>query len=173
AQTPLTAELPRHELARGSEVLGVLPRALAAGASGLGALVVVAGALWSAVRERGARRGHLVAANLLIALGTVVTGASGLLNSVLDEMDGFAVTLLVGITLIFAGFLVATAGSGRRLPGHDQELDQPGAEDDGQQDGQSDRRPPPHGASSVTGSPVWSRSSSAADRRSSATDTKP
>jgi uncharacterized membrane protein HdeD (DUF308 family) len=28
---------------------------------------------------------------------------------VLDEMEAFAVTLVVGITLIFAGFLVATA----------------------------------------------------------------
>ncbi|MEO6121824.1 MAG: hypothetical protein ABIW46_00555 [Acidimicrobiales bacterium] len=113
---PFTDALPRHELARGSEVFGPLPRILAATASGLGAGVVVAGALWSAVRARGTGRGRLVSGNVLIAVGTVVTGASGLLNSVLDEMDGFAVTLLAGITVIFAGFLLATAGGRRPSP---------------------------------------------------------
>ncbi|MCA1692898.1 MAG: hypothetical protein LC733_12135, partial [Actinobacteria bacterium] len=43
----------------------------------------------------------------LIALGTLVLGTGGLFNSVLDEMEAFAVTLVVGITLIFAGFLLA------------------------------------------------------------------
>jgi hypothetical protein len=50
-----------------------------------------------------------VGANLLIAAGTLVLGAGGLFNSVLDAMTAFAVTLLVGITLLFAGFLLATA----------------------------------------------------------------
>lgn len=108
AMAPFTGPVPREELARGSEVFGPLPRVLAASASGVGAVVVLAGALWSMARVR---TGRVVAANLLIALGTLVTGASGLLNSVLDEMTGFAVTLVAGITLIFAGFLVATAAS--------------------------------------------------------------
>jgi hypothetical protein len=112
AVAPFTADLPRNELARGSEVFGALPRVLAASASGLGAVVVVGGAVWSAARVRRAR---VVVANALIALGTLVTGASGLLNSVLDEMTGFAVALVVGITVLFAGFLVATTG-GRRGP---------------------------------------------------------
>ncbi len=47
---------------------------------------------------------------MLIAAGTLVLGAGGLFNSVLDEMEAFAVTLLVGIALLFAGFLVATGG---------------------------------------------------------------
>lgn len=113
AVAPFTAELPRDELARGSEVFAAIPRVLAAVASGAGACVVVGGALWSAVRAKGAQRPRVVAANVLIATGTLVTGASGLLNSVLDEMDGFAVTLLVGITVIFAGFLLATSAEGR------------------------------------------------------------
>jgi hypothetical protein len=50
-----------------------------------------------------------VVGNLLIAAGTAILSASGLLNSVLGEMDAFAVTLTVGITVLFAGFLVATA----------------------------------------------------------------
>lgn len=113
AVAPFTAPLPRGELARGSEVFGPLPRVLAATASGIGALVVIAGAVWSAARVRTAR---LVLANSLIAIGTVVTGASGLLNSVLDEMTGFAVTLVAGISLIFAGFLMATALPRPRRP---------------------------------------------------------
>jgi hypothetical protein len=83
-------------------VFGVLPRVLAAVASGGGATVIVAGAVWSIARRRG------VVANLLIAIGTLVLGGSGLLNSVLGAMTAFAVALMVGIALIFAGYLVAT-----------------------------------------------------------------
>ncbi|MBW3614348.1 MAG: hypothetical protein KY439_03445 [Actinobacteria bacterium] len=106
--SPLTGPIPRDELVRGSQVFGPAPRILAAVASGLGALTIFAGAVWSAWRHR---RGRLVAANALIALGTLVLSASGLLNSVLGEMDAFAVTLVAGITVIFAGFLLATAGA--------------------------------------------------------------
>lgn len=103
--SPLTAPLPRHELARGSEVFGAGPRIFAAVASAGGALVIFVGALLSAIRFR---RGRMLWANVLIAAGTGVLSASGLLNSVLDEMTGFAVTLVAGISVIFAGFLVAT-----------------------------------------------------------------
>lgn len=119
AVAPFTAELPRDELARGSEVFGPLPRVLAASASGVGALVVIGGAVWSAARVR---RRRVVVANGLIALGTLVTGASGLLNSVMDEMDGFAVALVAGITILFAGFLVATTGPGRPAPAEGRAL---------------------------------------------------
>jgi hypothetical protein len=108
---PLTGPIPRHALPRGSEVFGPLPRVLAATASGAGALVVIGGAVWSAWRLR---RGRMLWANLLIAVGTSVTGASGLLNSVLGQMNAFAVTLLVGITVIFGGFLVAAGGGQRK-----------------------------------------------------------
>jgi hypothetical protein len=101
---PFTHALPAHRLVQGSAVFGVLPRLLAGVASGAGAMVVLGGAVWSAVRVRRAR---LVLSNVLIAAGTLILGASGLLNSVLDAMTGFAVTLLVGITVLFAGFLVA------------------------------------------------------------------
>ena len=103
---PLRAPIPRGRLPRGSEVYGPLPRVLAAVASGAGALVVVAGAGWSVWRGR---RGPAVWSNGLIAVGTLITGASGLLNSVADAMTAFAVTLVVGISVIFAGFVVAMA----------------------------------------------------------------
>jgi hypothetical protein len=86
-----------------------MPRILAAAGSGVAALVIVAGAIWSAVRlarRRSTRR--LALANTLIALGTVILGAGGILNSVLNEMDGFAVSLVAGITVIFAGFLLTS-----------------------------------------------------------------
>lgn len=105
---PLRAPVPVDQLPRGQDVFGVLPRVLAAVASGGGALVVIGGAVWSAWRLR---RGPLLVANLLIAAGTLVLSAGGLLNSVLEEMEAFAVTLVAGITVLFAGFLVAT---GRR-----------------------------------------------------------
>ncbi|MEY2447589.1 MAG: hypothetical protein QOH79_1065, partial [Acidimicrobiaceae bacterium] len=52
---------------------------------------------------------RLAFANGLIAVGTVILGAGGILNSVLNEMDGFAVSLVAGITVIFAGFLLTSA----------------------------------------------------------------
>lgn len=106
---PFTHPLPAHRLAQGSQVFGILPRVLAAVASAGGAIVVVAGAAWSALRSRAART---VAGSSLIALGTLVTGASGLLNSAADQMTAFAVTLTVGIAVIFSGFLVSAAPVG-------------------------------------------------------------
>ncbi len=72
----------------------------------------MAGALWSAwrVRRDGAPR-RLLWSNGLIALGTLVLGASGTLNSLFGAMTAFAVCLLAGIVVLFAGFLLATAGS--------------------------------------------------------------
>jgi hypothetical protein len=110
---PLRAPVPVDQLPRGQEVFGVLPRVLAAVASGGGALVVLGGAAWSAWRYR---RGPMLVANVLIAAGTLVLSAGGLLNSVLDEMEAFALTLVAGVTMLFAGFLVATASTRRQPP---------------------------------------------------------
>jgi hypothetical protein len=111
---PFRAPLPHDQLAQASDVFGPLPRIFAGVASGGGALVVVGGAWWSVWRIRRAGAGlaasrRLVISNSLIAVGTLITGASGILNSVLNQMTGFAVALAVGIAVIFAGFLVATA----------------------------------------------------------------
>jgi hypothetical protein len=106
---PLTGAIPADRLPQGSEVFGPLPRVLAAVGSAVPATVIVAGALWSAVRlARRASTRRLALANALIAAGTVVLGAGGVLNSVMDEMDGFAVSLVAGIVLLFAGFLLTT-----------------------------------------------------------------
>ena len=103
-------------LPQGSDVFDVLPRVLAAVASAGGALVVLGGAVWSAWKLRGTarlRRGRRMWANVVIAAGTLVLGASGLLNSVLGEMEAFAVTLAVGVTILYAGFLLAVTPARR------------------------------------------------------------
>lgn len=102
AITPVGTITPT-ELPQGSDVLGVLPRVLAAASSAGGALTVFVVAVWSIVRRR------RVVGNALIALGTAVLSASGLLNSVLGEMDAFAVTLTAGVIVLFAGFLASEA----------------------------------------------------------------
>lgn len=107
---PFTGPIPRHTLVQGSAVFGVLPRVLAGVASAGGAIVILGGAVWSIVRRRG------VLSNGLIAAGTLILGASGVFNSVFDAMSAFAVALLVGITVIFAGFLAATVATRPATP---------------------------------------------------------
>lgn len=114
---PFTHRLPRDQLAQGSHVFGPLPRVLAAAGSGGGAMVIFGGAAWSAWRWWRAGRSpatvvdaqRVAVSNLLIALGTLILAASGLLNSVVGAMTGFSLTLVAGITVVFAGFLVASA----------------------------------------------------------------
>jgi hypothetical protein len=104
---PMHGTIDPDKLPQGSDVFGALPRVLAAAGSGIAATVIVAGAVWSAVRlARRASTRRLALANGLIAAGTIVLGAGGVLNSVLDEMEGFAVSLVAGIVLLFAGFLL-------------------------------------------------------------------
>ena len=108
---PIEPSFAPNVLPQGSDVFGAGPRVAAAVASSVGALVVILGSLWSMVRlfRSSAPRARTGAVgNGLIVLGVLVLSVGGLLNSVFDEMTGFAVSLLVGISLIFAGALVAT-----------------------------------------------------------------
>ena len=126
--TPLVGVISPGVLPQGSQVFGPGPRIAAGLGSGIAALVIIAGAVWSAVRLLlGQRRssaatpsalpaGRLAAANLLIAAGTLVLSAGGLLNSVVDEMNAFAISLVVGIAVIFAGFLLTMNGTPTRPP---------------------------------------------------------
>lgn len=117
---PLKAPISGTDLPTGSEVFGALPRILAAVGSGGAALIVLGGAvlsLWRVLQGQERSRGRGVAAhpkrlalgNGLIAAGTLVLGASGTLNGRLGASTAFAITLTVGITILFAGFLVATS----------------------------------------------------------------
>lgn len=86
---------------------GSLPRILAGIGSGLGSIVLIAGALWSAwVFFRRRHQGRRALANAIIAVGVFIaaaggtvafTGASGVLE----------LTNLVGVSVMFVGFLLA------------------------------------------------------------------
>jgi len=104
------------------ELFGVGPRLFAALGSAIPALVIIVGALWSALRimqhrvpaaTTSARRAaihpkQLAAGNLLIALGAIVLSASGTIAGRLGKDRAFAITLLVGVSILFAGFIVAS-----------------------------------------------------------------
>ncbi len=116
--------LDPDELPKGSELFGVAPRVFAAVGSGVAALVIFAGAIWSLWRVLRRRQpsvgthqriivapGRNAGGNALIALGTIVLSLSGTLAGRLGESRAFIVTLLVGVVFLFAGFLVASVRS--------------------------------------------------------------
>lgn len=119
---PIRGQITPDGIPTGSDHFSALPRILAAVGSSIPALVIFGGALWSAWRIiRGAnpamtsaavRHVHsaqkLAGGNILIALGTVILSMSGTFSGRLGEDRAFAVTLLVGIVVLFAGFLVAS-----------------------------------------------------------------
>ena len=86
---------------------GSLPRILAAIGSGVGSLVLIGGALWSAfVFMRRRQNGRRALANVIIAVGVIIVAAGGTVtftgaNGVLET------TNLVGLCVMFAGFLLA------------------------------------------------------------------
>jgi hypothetical protein len=118
---PMHGTIAGRRLPEGRSVFGVFPRVLAAVGSGAGALVVFGGAGWSAWRY--ARRGRedragrrMAAGNALIALGTLVLSAGGLLEGIVGHDEAFAASLATGIAVIYAGFLVTAARAARPSP---------------------------------------------------------
>jgi len=104
-----------EEIPVGKEVFDAFPRALAAAGSGVGAVVIVVGAVWSVRRFLADRRNpeaaRLAVASALIALGTLVLSGGGLVQGVVGHDEAFTLTLATGISVIYGGFLVA---EGRR-----------------------------------------------------------
>lgn len=113
--------LVANELPKGRDLFGVAPRVFAAVGSGVAALVIFVGATWSLWRilrrsspAAGGQERIIVdprraaGGNALIAFGTIVLSLSGSLAGRLGESRAFIVTLLVGVTILFAGFLVAS-----------------------------------------------------------------
>src|SRR5436190_16783596 len=95
----------------GKDHLDALPRILAASGSGLGALVVFAGAVWSAVRfarGRAPGSGGLASGNALIALGTLILSSGGLLQGTLGHDESFVISLAAGIARIYSGVVVSS-----------------------------------------------------------------
>jgi hypothetical protein len=112
---PLRAGVPADRLPKGDEVFHAWPRVFAAVGSGGGALVLVVGTGLGIVRIARSGRARTpagrrrIAGLALLALGTLVLGMSGVLNSVFGAMSAFAVTLMVGVTILFAGFLLSSS----------------------------------------------------------------
>ena len=124
-----TSDLSGVELPKGSDLFGVAPRVFAAVGSGVAAIVIIGGAVWSIVRMLRGRNPatsgihrqiidvrRSASGNALIAIGTLVLSASGTFAGRMGADRAFAITLLAGIVVLFAGFLVASsrpAGSQR------------------------------------------------------------
>lgn len=127
--SPTRISVRGNDLPQGSEIFGVAPRIMAAVGSGVPALVIIVGALWSAYRVArsrvpafgvGAQRTvslpkRLALGNVLIAVGTLVLSASGTIAGRLGKDRAFAITLLIGVSILFAGFLVASSGTTRHI----------------------------------------------------------
>jgi hypothetical protein len=115
---PIDGPIHGNAIPVGSDVFGVFPRVLAAVGSGVGAIVIIAGALWSAWRFARSRttpgNGRRAAANLLIALGTLVLSSGGLIQGFAGKDEAFVISLASGIAVIYAGFLVAAGASAAR-----------------------------------------------------------
>ncbi len=97
----------------GKDHFGAFPRVLAGVGSGLGAIVVFTGAVYSAVqfaRRRTPGTGALASGNGLIALGTLILSSGGLLQGIIGADTAFTISLALGITVIYAGFVVASGG---------------------------------------------------------------
>ncbi|MGQ0742889.1 MAG: hypothetical protein ACT4OS_00825 [Acidimicrobiales bacterium] len=183
---PLRAPVPPDRLAQGSEVFGALPRILAAVASTGGSILVLGVAVASAAGWRGARSGSpRVVANLLVVAATAVLGAGGLANSVVGEMEAFALSLVVGVALLFGAFLAGSSdrngpvsqATRAQSATHDPELDGGGGQDGQQQGGDHQGGGGPHGPAdsrpNQTASPSDKPNSSAADRRAQTRATSP
>jgi len=132
AVAPTKRDIIAGEFPAARELFGVLPRVMAAVGSGVPALVIIFGALWStwrvvksqtpnlksATQRKVVAPGRLAFGNVFVALGTLVLSASGTLAGRLGKDRAFAVTLLVGLCILFVGFLVASNStqSQRNLP---------------------------------------------------------
>jgi hypothetical protein len=129
-EAPMHGPVPTDGLPTGRDLFGLAPRLLAGVASAVASLVVIGGALWSAWRLwRGRARstvtltdaarparapGRLALGNVVIAVGTLILGASGTLNGRFGAATAFAVTLAIGVVVLFAGFVIATSASATR-----------------------------------------------------------
>jgi hypothetical protein len=105
------AALVARGIPRGSEVLSEGVRLLSRYFSIIGFLVVVGGALWSAVklaRKRQPQLKRLAAANMFIALGTTVVAIASemarLASGSVEDLV-FSAGLFLGVSLMFTGFL--------------------------------------------------------------------
>lgn len=123
--------VPTGGIPVGKDHFGVLPRVLAGVGSGVGAVVVFGGALYSAVRfarRRAPGTGALAGGNALIALGTLVLSSGGLLQGAIGQDEAFTISLAAGIGVVYAGFVVASSAARAPAP-VEPDADDPDADD--------------------------------------------
>ena len=114
AQTLPDAGIPAEIFPSIAEA-GFGPRLLAAIAGGLGTLVLVATALWGAMRFRKSdpRRAK---ANLVITAGVLAAAVGGTVLGFLNESAAFSISLLAAAALIWWGYRLAS-GRGKSPAG--------------------------------------------------------
>ena len=113
---PFSDALPEASIPEGSEVFGFSfaidaltlpgPRMFAAISGAVGSIVVIALSLVSAVRWWRRNR-RLAVGNLLIVAGTLAPALGGSLTAV-GESSALALSLAVGITLLYLGYRMAS-----------------------------------------------------------------
>ena len=87
---------------------GSLPRILAAIGSGAGSIILIGGALYSAgIFAWKRHNGRRAAANVIIALGVLIVAAGGTTALFTGAAGLVEITNLVGVSVMFAGFLLA------------------------------------------------------------------
>jgi hypothetical protein len=122
---PFVAPLPADTVPEGSEVFDFTfmiealtlpgPRLFAAISGAVGSIVIIGFALVSAVRSWRSNR-RLAYGNILIIGGVLVPAFGGSLTA-LGESSALAISLAVGITLLWFGYHMASgAGRGNVLP---------------------------------------------------------
>ncbi|MBA2338459.1 MAG: hypothetical protein H0V96_12020 [Acidimicrobiia bacterium] len=121
---PISGTFPGEGVPEGSELFaftiemgGVTvpgPRVFAIIAGAVGTVVVVGLALMSAWRFRRSNR-RLAGGNLLITAGALAPAFGGTLTAI-GEGSGFALSLLVGVVLLYAGYRLATSGRRAATP---------------------------------------------------------
>lgn len=93
----------------GKDLFPVYVRAAVVVSNIIGTVVVVGGTVWSGLRSRG--RGPAAASRfrgtMLIALGVLISAAGGGLTY-LDEENALALSLLLGVVVMYVGFVVAS-----------------------------------------------------------------
>lgn len=109
--TPLTAPVPAAGLPEGADVLDVGPRVAGALASSLAAVVIVVASAASIVRQRRQRprRTRVLLSNGFVIAGTATLSSGGLFASGGEELRGFALSLLVGVSLLSGGFVLGSS----------------------------------------------------------------
>ena len=97
----------------GKDWFGALPRVLVVVSNAVGTLVVVGGTIWSGLRSRGRGRAARTRfrGTLVITAGVLIAAAGGALTF-LSKVNSQAATLAAGVTVMYAGFVLASRRTG-------------------------------------------------------------